>query len=162
MGSQGAPGSLGEALARCHEHLGRREHSVAELRARLRRAGFADPVAEAALAVVIDQGYLDDRRYAQLLAADRRALDGWGAERIRARLEAAGIGRELIDEVLAPLDAAAERAAADALVRRRCRLPLASDRERRRALGLLVRQGFDSEIAYEAVHAASAPSAGED
>jgi len=105
---------LDEALGRCYRHLGRREHSVAELRTRLQRAGLGPGVIEEALAIVIEQGYLDDERYARLLAEDRRNIDGWGAQRIRARLEAAGIDAELIEETLAGSDHASELAAAAA------------------------------------------------
>jgi regulatory protein len=40
-----------------------------------------------------------------------------------------------------------------ALLRRRCRDIPATDRERERALGLLVRKGYDLELAYDAVRA---------
>jgi regulatory protein len=151
----GAAG-LDDALARCYRALGRREHSVAELRARLARAAAEPAVIEEALAIVREQGYLDDARYARLLVEDRRTLSGWGAERIRGRLEAAGIDRDTIDDALGGFDGPTELAAAVDLLRRRCRLPLAGARERQQAWSLLVRQGFDSDLAYDAVRAVDA------
>jgi regulatory protein len=147
---------LDEALGRCYRHLGRREHSVAELRTRLQRAGLGPGVIEEALAIVIEQGYLNDERYARLLVEDRRNIDGWGAQRIRARLEAAGIDAELIDETLAGADHASELAAAAALLERRCPGALTNDRERQRAFAVLMRLGFDSEVAYDAIRAVDA------
>ena len=118
-----APGEgeqpLERALERCYRHLGEREHSTAELRRRLVRAGIEPDVIEEALAIVAEQGYLDDVRYARLLVADRRRLDGWGAERIRERLKRAGIERELIDQALSDCGHASELAAATALLQRR-------------------------------------------
>jgi regulatory protein len=146
---------LDDALARCYRHLGGREHSVAELRTRLQRAKIPAAAIDSALAIVSDQGYLDDARYARLLAEDRRNIDGWGAERIRARLQSAGIERELIDAALAGHDRAAELAAATALLGRRCRGPLRDDRDRGRAFAILIRAGYESEVAYDAVRAAS-------
>lgn len=143
--------ALTGALASCYAHLARREHSVAELRARLSRAGFEEPTIEEALAIVGEQGYLNDERYARLLAEDRRNLDGWGAQRIRERLERAGVERDLVDTTLAGFDGTSERAAALDLLRRRVGQAPTDDRERQRAFGLLVRQGFESEIAYEAI-----------
>jgi len=143
-----------EVLARCYRHLGDREHSVAELRARLRRARFADGLIEQALALVAEQGYLDDARYTRLLVADRRAIDGWGRERIRARLQDAGIDRELIDQALAGIDHDDEMAAALAVLARRCSGPLHEDRDRQRAFAILVRLGYESELAYDAVRQA--------
>ena len=151
---------LDDALGRCYRHLGGREHSVAELRRRLERAGLAAEVIAQALAIVTEQGYVNDERYARLLAEDRRNIDGWGAERIRARLEAAGIDRELIDDTLAACDHVSELSAAAAQLRRRCPKPLTNDRERQRALGILIRLGFDSEVAYDAIRAQSDPVSG--
>jgi len=149
----GAGAALDDALTRCYRALGRREHSVAELRARLARVALEPSVIEQALDIVREQGYLDDNRYARLLVEDRRTVAGWGAERIRGRLEAAGIDRETIDDALREIDGPAELTAAVELLRRRCRLPLADARGRQRAWSLLVRQGFDSELAYDAVRA---------
>jgi regulatory protein len=145
------PPALTDALARCYAHLARREHSVAELRARLVGAGVDDATVEQALAVVAEQGYLNDARYARLLAEDRRSLDGWGVERIRERLRRAGIDASLIEQTLAPFDGASERAAAVELLRRRFPTAPASNAERQRAFALLIRQGYESDLAYEAI-----------
>jgi regulatory protein len=150
-GSREEAGGLDGALECCYRHLARCDHSIAEMRARLGRAQLRPPVIAEALAIVAGQGYLDDERYARGLVEDRRTIDGWGVERIRARLEAAGIDGELIDEVLAGFDATTELAAAVAVLHRRCDVPLSEDRQRRRAVGILISRGFDSEIAYDAV-----------
>jgi regulatory protein len=145
------PDALTDALASCYSHLARREHSVAELREKLERAGVGEETIERALAVVIEQGYLNDERYARLLAEDRRSLDGWGVVRIRDRMMRAGIDPSLIDVTLASFDETSERDAAMALLRRRFPTPPGDARERQRAFGLLVRQGFDSDVAYAAI-----------
>jgi regulatory protein len=140
--------ALTDALARCYSYLARREHSAAELRGRLGRARVEAETAERAIAIVIEQGYLSDERYARLLAEDRRTIDGWGVARIRDRMES----------TLAPFDDASECRAAVELLRRRFRTPPEDDRERQRAFALLVRQGFEYEVAYDAIrrHAAEA------
>jgi regulatory protein len=57
-------------------------------------------------------------------------------------------------------DAEDELDAAVTLLRRRCREIPATDRERERALGLLVRKGYDLELAYDAVRAFERGAAG--
>jgi regulatory protein len=111
------------------------------------------------LTLVAEQGYLDDARYARLFVEDRRAIDGWGVERIRARLEAVGIEQRVIDEALVGIDHAAELEAASQLIARRCRLPFERDTERQRAFELLVRRGFDTDVAYDAIRAAGSSAA---
>jgi regulatory protein len=150
-----------DALARCYRHLGEREHSAAELRRKLERARLGGEAVDAAIATVTQQGHLDDARYARLLAEDRRNIDGWGVDRIRARLQAAGIERDLIDSVLAGHDAASELVAAGALLRRRCRGGLRDDRERQRAFAILIRAGYDSTVAYDAIRSVGGEAWGE-
>src|SRR5579862_9832743 len=146
--SDGAPPSgehpgrvleLDDAVARCHGYLGRRDRTVAQVRAHLERIGVRPHLVDQALTVVAEQGYLDDARYARLFVEDRRAIDGWGVERIRARLETVGIEPQAIDEALGGIDHAAELVAASQLIARRCRLPFERDAERQRAFELLVR-----------------------
>jgi regulatory protein len=99
-----------------------------------------------------ERRYVDDAGYAQRFAEDRRALDGWGPGRIRVRLEQAGIDGELIDRALGVRDSSDELEAAIAVLERR--MPAdgpADDRGRRRAVGLLLRRGYGSELAFTAV-----------
>jgi regulatory protein len=143
------------ALDLAYRYLGRRDRTVAEVRAHLEAKGCEPPAVDAAVEQLAATGYLDDARYAVRFAEDRRELDGWGSERIARRLAAAGIDRADIDAALAARDHAAELDAAVALVRRRFGA-LDSDRERDRALGLLVRRGYELELAYDAVRAVAA------
>ena len=99
---------------------------------------------------LLEQGYLDDDRYARRFAEDRRELDGWGSERIARRLEAAGIAPEVCERALAPA-LSSELDAAVGVLSQRLRTPPTNDGARRRALGLLVRKGYDLDLAYEAV-----------
>jgi len=141
---------LQRALKLAYAYLARRARSVAEVRRHLRSRGVGEEAAEGALAELRHQGYLDDARYARALAEDRRHLDGWGAERIRERLHAAGIPPALIEQAVAE-DPQTEIAAAVDLLRRRMRAAPADDGTRQRALGLLIRKGYDADVAYEAI-----------
>lgn len=129
--------------------LNRREHTVAELRRVLERKRI-DP---ADMTVVVDElaegGYLDDGDYARRFAEDRRHLDGWGSERIERRLRALGVGPEHIAAAVGVRGAEDEQAAALALLRRRFPQPPQDARERNRALGMLVRKGYELELALD-------------
>jgi regulatory protein len=142
---------LDRALRECYKRLGRREHTVAQLRRALGRAGIDEATAEQALGQVLEHGYLDDARFAELYAEDRRNLDAWGGERIRAQLEAAGVGRDVVEQTLATRTRADELEAAVAFLRERAGAPPRSDRERQRAWAMLARRGYEPELAYEAV-----------
>jgi regulatory protein len=93
---------------------------------------------------------LDDARYAERFAEDRRSLSGWGPERIEQDLTKRGIPLELIEAALARRSREDELAAASQVLADRF-TALEDDRARNRAWQLLVRRGFDSELAYDAV-----------
>ena len=113
-----------------------------------------DPAAiDETVSGLTEQGYLDDARYARQFAEDRRTLDDWGAERIERRLRAAGVEPDLVEAALAGHGPEVELAAAVDLLRRRFAKPPADDRERNRALGVLVRKGYDLELAHDAIRA---------
>jgi regulatory protein len=124
---------------------------VAEIRRHLEAKGIGPSTIDEAVAELHEQGYLDDARFAQRFAEDRRALDAWGAERIERKLRDAGVPSEHIEAALATQSADEAREAAIEILRRRLSAPPQDDRGRERALGLLVRRGYDLELAYDAV-----------
>jgi SOS response regulatory protein OraA/RecX len=93
--------ALEGALQRAYRYLGRRDRTVAELRKHLLGKGATDAIAEAAIAELIEQGYIDDARFARQFAEDRRKLDAWGSERIERRLLELGVAREHVTAALA-------------------------------------------------------------
>lgn len=132
-------------------HLGKRDRTAAEIRRHLAAKDVGAPAAEAAVAELERMGYLDDNRYARTFAEDRRALDAWGPERIQRRLLELGVDPEHVAAAIGERDGEAELEAALELLRRRCREVPSSERERERALRVLVRKGYDLELAYDAV-----------
>jgi len=144
---------LQHALDLSYRYLGRRDRTVAEIRRHLEAKRVEPATIEEALAELHEQGYLNDARFAQRFAEDRRALDAWGAERIERKLRDAGVAPEHIASALGAQSAEDERDAAIELLRRRLSTPPQDDRGRERALGLLVRRGYGLELAYDAVRA---------
>lgn len=104
------------------------------------------------VAELSDSGVLDDARYARRFAEDRRELMGWGRERIEQDLTRRGIASDLIEPALAARSREGELEAARELLAQRFE-SLQDDRARNRAWQLLVRRGYDAELAYDAVRA---------
>jgi regulatory protein len=144
---------LQHALDVAYRYLGHRDRTVAEVRQRLEAEHVQPAILDEAVAELARQGYLDDARYARRFAEDRRTIDAWGAERIERRLLAVGVDPALIAAALDERGAGEELEAALAVLRRRFARAPSDDRERERALGLLVRKGYELELAYDAVRA---------
>jgi regulatory protein len=142
--------ALQDALQIALRFLAKRDRTVVETTRRLEAADVEPAVAERVVAMLLEEGYLDDGRYAHRFVEDRRALDGWGSRRIEQALLARGVDRDLVATAVrrAPGD---ELEAALALLRRRVPGGARNRRERDRALGLLLRRGYDFELACDAV-----------
>ena len=128
-----------------------RERTEQELREYLERKRLDAPEIEAAIAELVSLGFVDDAEYAQRFADDRRLLDQWGSERIARDLARRGVGTDAIEGALSGLERTDELQAAVELLDRRYRTPFDGDRDRDKAWRLLVRRGYEAEIAYEAV-----------
>jgi regulatory protein len=140
-----------EALTLALQALARKERSVAEMGVWLQGRGVEEAEVEEVLEHLLASGALDDARFAARFAEDKRELAGWGGERIRAALAERRVPQAEIQAALAGDRGELERA--EALVRDRG-IDLGDDRGRQRALALLMRRGYDAELAYEAVRRA--------
>jgi len=164
---EGTGSDVGRGFQVAYAYLNRRERTVVEVRSRLEKAEIAPDEIEVVLAELLEFGYLDDARYAQMFTQDKRALEAWGNDRIARALRERGVDPELVEAALAEPDRAAsvdagagrdwddvadsELARAVALLVRRFPAGPAEGRDRERAFGVLARKGYESETAADAV-----------
>lgn len=149
----GTDDRIQHALELAYGYLNRRDRTQAEVRRWLGRADTESSAVEEVIRTLLEQRFLDDVRYARLFAEDKRELEQWGNDRIRRTLLERGISRELIDETLAAESSQTELERALELLRRRFPLPPRARRDRDRALGMMLRKGYDRDLALDALSA---------
>ena len=142
-----------EPLSLALKALEQKERTVAEMGSWLRARGVEPNEVEDVVDRLICDGVLDDGRYAQRYAEDKRQIKRWGNGRIRAALLDRGISAEDAEQALGEADGGQEIERALELLGDRG-AALTDALERQRALALLVRRGYDSEVAYEAIRQA--------
>ena len=125
--------------ARAIAALARREHSRAELRARLVATGAPAAEVDAALDEVVALGYLSDVRFAQ--AEVSRKTGAWSRRAIAASLREKGVAAEVAGAALATHDAE-DNDVMVALWRRRFGAPPANERDKARQVRFLQSRGF--------------------
>ncbi len=152
---------LQHALDLAFRYLTRRDRTVLEMRRYLEGKRVEPCAIDQALAHLEREGYLDDERFARQFADDKRLLDEWGADRIERRLLALGVPLALVRDAVAARGRGGELEAACALLQRR--FPALGDdpRERHRAYGVLVRKGYEHELAWEAIRAHASGGSGD-
>ena len=150
-----AQGENDRAVELAYRALGRRERTVAELRRYLEGKRVGPELIDAAVERLRAEGWLDDERYARRFAEDKRSLERWGGERIARDLRKRGVEPELIEAALADRGREEELHAAVEVLRSKLGKAPEDDRSRDRAWRLLIRRGYEPELAYEAVRAAA-------
>ena len=83
----------------------RREYCCADIRRKaLQRLDFDAAGADSVVAALVEEGFVDNRRYAAAFAREKSGLAGWGPVKIRSALLARQIPREVISEALDEID----------------------------------------------------------
>jgi regulatory protein len=149
--------SLEQALALAYRYIDRRERTVSEVRRHLQAKELDDSTIDETVSNLLALGVLDDARFARVFAEDQRELEQWGADRIRRSLSSRGVDQDLIEAELRDQSADSELARALAVLGRRFPEPPLDRRER--ALGVLLRKGYDSDTSVEAIGAYARASA---
>ena len=148
-----------EALARdlIYRALGMRDHSRAELRAKLARRGFDEELSERMLDKFVAAGLIDDAAFAQRWVESRHKFSGRGRRALAQELRTKGVGDA---EAAAALDTVSrddERERAAELVERKlARVEIPEDRLDRdkltqRLVGMLARRGYHQSLALSVV-----------
>lgn len=135
--------------------LARREHSRLELQGKLAARGHTTEVVDTTLAQLAADGLQSDARFVEGYV--RSALErGHGERKIRADLQARGVGDQLASASLALSDADWRCRAAQAVCKRFGPNPSSDLANQARQLRFLLRRGFPPEISHAVVAATAA------
>ena len=103
--------------------------------------------AEEVVGKLVEERYVDDRRYATAFARDKASIAGWGAAKIKYMLAAKGVDREIIASALEEIDVNRADARLEKLMENKAR-SLKDDPQRRNKL---LRFGMGRGYGYEEV-----------
>ena len=124
-----------------------------EIGDRLRERGIPADIADEIVDRYVEVGLLDDATFARLWVESRMRTRGLGKTALRQELFRRKVPGDVIDEVLAGIDAEDSLEAAVQQVRgrvARCELPL-SARDQQRLLAFLMRRGHGMDCAQQAI-----------
>ena len=131
----------------------RSEQAPGDIREKLVKWGLNLGEVSQVLTRLIEQGYIDESRYARAFVNDRFRFNGWGRIKIAHHLRLKGISNDLIDEAMTAIDEEQYRERLLDLLRAKWRD--VSGREPRAAWAAMMRfaasRGFEAGIAGECV-----------
>ncbi len=143
---------FGKIYLRALEYALMRPRSEKEVRDYLRRKLLSRPkaavqiITQAVLDKLIEKGYVDDEKMAQFWVENRRAAKGTSARKLRAELAAKGIDPSVIDKTLGNSGRNDSAEIQKIIAKKFQRYP-----DQNKFAQYLMRQGFDYELAKEAI-----------
>ena len=141
------PKSAAQALQSLMRLCARAEKSSGDALRLMRGWGVAEAEREGVLNKLIEQRFIDDRRYAEAYIREKSNLAGWGARKIAFQLRQKGIDKEIISTSLATLDSDAQLQQLTAKLERKIRTIKAANNYELR--GKLLRYGMGLGFDYE-------------
>jgi regulatory protein len=136
------------------QYLGQAARSVQQVRQRLERASFPEPVIAEVLAEFEQKRWLDDEAFARRWVEGRLGKRATEPQRLAQELAQRGLDPELVEQVLAEFAGTLDDPEAMVALLRRQRgryAGLEAERARRRMLDFLRRRGYAEEGAHRAV-----------
>lgn len=132
----------------------RREYCVADIRKKLLvqldgNAAEADEI----IAMLLNEKYVDDLRYASAYARDKASISGWGAVKIRYMLASKGVSADIIASALDEIDSGKAQARLDKLMETKFKTLRDDPQCRMKMLRFALGRGYGYEEAASIVEA---------
>ena len=93
-----------QAFNRAAAMCARSEQSSGDIRGKLVKWGLGSSDTDQVLSQLIEQGFINDERYARAFVKDKFAFNGWGRVKIAYQLRQKGIPNDLITDALTVID----------------------------------------------------------
>ncbi len=125
-----------------------RDRSKVELRRRLLRKGYPEETVSEVIEYLCGLDFLNDRRFAQSWVNSRTGSRARGRSSLSSELQARGVSREVILDVLRGHDDSEEYSAAVCVAKEKLRRMdnLCAEKKKQRLYGHLRRRGFASDV----------------
>lgn len=138
-----------QALASLMRLCARAEKSSGDALRLMAGWGVAPDDAKNVLGKLLQDRFIDDRRYAEAYVREKTGLNGWGTYKIRRMLATKGIARDIIDSALAGIDRESSQEKLREMLERKKRSVKAADAYELK--GKLMRYGLSLGYEYEQV-----------
>lgn len=142
-----------QAMNRAAALCARSEQAPGDISEKLTKWGLSREDVSHIVQQLIQQGFLDEARFAKAFVKDRFTFNGWGRLKIAYQLKQKGIPGDVIDEAMTAIDEIRYRERLTELLQAKWRT--VKEREPRAAWAAMMRfaasRGFETNVASECV-----------
>jgi regulatory protein len=108
--------SFEKALKRLQNLCARQEKCTWDIMLKLKLWGVKNEEVQKIVSMLVDEGFVDDRRYASMFAREKSQLNKWGSIKIASALRAKKIDESIIKEALLELQPKFDRATLENII----------------------------------------------
>jgi len=142
--------TLNDALERAKKYCAYQERSHSEVRTKLLGMHVYGDDLEDIMATLIDEGFLNEERYARSYASGKFRLNKWGRVKIRLHLKQKGVSEYCIDKGLEEIREEEYIRCIDDLIARKVNAPI-DYAGKQKVYSHLMQKGYEIELIKERV-----------
>jgi len=145
--------SPAEALGRMRKYCAYQERSHHETRTRLLELGMRGNDLENVIVKLIEEGFLNEERYALAFAGGKFRMKNWGRTKIEQQLRAKGISDYLINKAMKEIGEVDYKKSLQQLLKKKAGSIKDSNifSRKQKLSNFLIRKGYEPELVYEEV-----------
>lgn len=145
--------SPAEALGRMRRYCAYQERSHNEVRTRLLSLGMRGNDLENVIVKLIEEGFLNEERYAVAFAGGKFRIKNWGRTKIEQQLKAKGISDYLINKAMKEIGEGDYRKSLQQLLKKKVGSIKDSNvfSRKQKLFNFLIRKGYEPELVWEEV-----------
>lgn len=148
-GQTSSPVPLEQVLDKMARYCGYRERCIKEVKDKLKSFDVSAKDRDEIFQYLIDNRFVDERRYAEAFVRGKINQNGWGLNKIKYYLRSKGVEEEVLLRVLAEVDDVSYRRRLEKILRSKI-VRADNDFEARRKLAkYAIQKGFESDLVWE-------------
>lgn len=146
--------SLNDAYERLAKICSSREICESQAVSKMRGWFFSEEECREVLVRLVDEKYIDNRRYTLAFARDKSRFNKWGPQKIKMHLQVKGVEKGIIDEALAEIEVdELPESIIRELMRRKNSVKHKTEYElKMKLIAFVVRKGYNLDIASASVN----------
>lgn len=145
--------TIEEAYRKASAQCAAREYCPNDWMDKLRKAKMTQAEAEAVVARLVEEGFIDEERYARAFVHDKTVFAKWGRIKTKLSLRQKKISQDYIEEALSKIDETAYLEALADTIRQKARQLKDEDPRtaRMKTAKFAISRGYEPELVFKAV-----------
>lgn len=138
-----------EALEKGRRYCAYQERSHWEVRRKLLQHGLYASEAEACIAQLIEEGFLQEMRFAEAFAGGKFRVKQWGRVKIEKKLQSHQLSPRCIDKALNVIDEKEYKQTLKTLLTKKMNLLAKDEAQKHKAARFAMGKGYEPELVWE-------------